>query len=260
MGSFTAVTLASLVAVCVVMAVTAVAGFRLGRHNVVDVSWGLAFVAVAASAFLAGDGEFARRLVLLALVSVWGARLAWHMFRRTSGHGEDPRYAEMLARTGGNPVWAAVRKIYLTQAAAAWFVSLPIQVAAVSSGVLGWIAFAGIVLWMTGIAFEAVGDYQLRRFKESPAHRGKVMDRGLWAWTRHPNYFGDACVWWGIFLIAADAWPGVLTVLSPVLMTYFLAFATGGKLLEKYMQDRPGYAEYQQRVSFFFPLPPRSHA
>ncbi|AEF41557.1 DUF1295 domain-containing protein [Hoyosella subflava] len=257
MGDFLVVSAASLAAIAVLIAVTAVAGFRVGRHNVVDVSWGLAFVSVAAAAAAAGSGEPARRLVVLVLVTVWGVRLAWHMFIRTRGHGEDPRYTEMLQRGSGNPTWLAIRKIYLTQALAAWFVSLPIQVAAVSDGPLGWIAFAGILLWIMGLTFEAVGDYQLRKFKADPANRGKVMDRGLWSWTRHPNYFGDACVWWGIFLIAADVWPGVLTILSPVLMTYFLAFATGGKLLEKHMSERPGYRDYQARVSFFVPLPPK---
>ena len=108
-----------------------------------------------------------------------------------------------------------------------------------------------------GLGFEALGDAQLRRFKADPANKGKIMDRGLWSWTRHPNYFGDATVWWGLFLVSAEAWPGILTVLSPLAMTYFLVFRTGARLLEKEMAKRPGYREYMERTSGFFPLPPR---
>ena len=114
------------------------------------------------------------------------------------------------------------------------------------------------MLWVVGVLFEAVGDHQLRRFKADPANRGVIMDRGLWAWTRHPNYFGDACVWWGLWLASIAAWVSLLTVLSPVLMTYFLVYATGAKLTEKYMRNRPGFDEYRSRTSFFVPTPPKS--
>jgi steroid 5-alpha reductase family enzyme len=114
-----------------------------------------------------------------------------------------------------------------------------------------------VVLWVLGVLFEAVGDHQLRRFKADPANRGIIMDRGLWAWTRHPNYFGDACVWWGLWLASIAAWVSLLTVLSPVLMSYFLVYATGAKLTEKYMRNRHGFAEYRSRTSFFVPMPPK---
>jgi steroid 5-alpha reductase family enzyme len=195
--------------------------------------------------------------LLLALVAVWGLRLAWHMHRRNSGKGEDPRYAEMLGRERGNPTVVAIRKVYGVQALALWFVSLPIQVSAAAGAGVPVVAVVGVAVWLLGVAFEAVGDAELAAFKADPDNRGKVMDRGLWSWTRHPNYFGDASVWWGLWLVAASAWPGVLTVLSPVVMTYFLAFATGAKLLERHMAQRPGYAAYQQRTSAFLPRPPR---
>ena len=115
----------------------------------------------------------------------------------------------------------------------------------------------GAAVWLLGVVFEAVGDAQLARFKADARNKGTVMDRGLWGWTRHPNYFGDSAVWWGLYLVAASAWPGVLTVLSPVVMTYFLVFATGARLLEKEMSKRPGYPEYQQRTSYFIPRPPK---
>jgi steroid 5-alpha reductase family enzyme len=256
-GSFVVVTVCSLVAVAVLMALTAVEGRRQGRVSVVDTTWGIGFVVVAATAALVGDGSGWRRLLLLGLVSLWGLRLAWHMHTRNAGKGEDPRYAEMLAQETGNPTWVAIRKVYGVQGLAVWFVSLPIQVSAAAGDGLAVVVVLGVILWAVGLTFEAVGDHQLKAFKADPATRGTVMDRGLWAWTRHPNYFGDSSVWWGIWLVAASAWPGLLTVLSPVAMTYFLVFATGARLLERHMETRTGYAAYQQRTSYFLPRPPR---
>ena len=116
----------------------------------------------------------------------------------------------------------------------------------------------GAALWAVGFAFETVGDLQLTRFSSDPANRGRVLDTGLWRYTRHPNYFGDACVWWGLSVVAFSAWPGILTVLSPVLMTWLLARGTGKPLLEKDIGSRrPGYREYVERTSGFLPLPPR---
>ena len=250
----------SLLAVVALMLVTAYAGHRAGRVSVVDTAWGLGFVVVAAVAALAGEGVLWRRLLLLALVAVWGLRLAWHMHRRNAGKGEDPRYAQLLEDQPGNPTLVAVRKVYGVQALALWFVSLPVQVSAASGPGVPAVAVVGGVLWLVGVVFEAVGDAQLAAFKADPATKGKVMDRGLWSWTRHPNYFGDSSVWWGLWLAAASAWPGVLSVLSPVAMTYFLVFATGARLLERHLADRPGYAAYQRRTSYFLPRPPRRAA
>lgn len=252
------VALASLLAIVVTMAVTAVIGVRIGRHNVVDVSWGVGFVVIAAVSAAVGTGDLWRRLLMLALVGMWGLRLASHMAVRSRGKGEDPRYEELLGKASGNRTLYAIRKIYVTQGISLWFVSLPVQVSAHSSGGFNVIVVLGMLLWLLGVTFEAVGDRQMAAFKSDPGSRGHIMDQGLWAWTRHPNYFGDACVWWGIFLVAASAWPGVLTILSPVAMTYFLVFATGAQLLERHMAQRPGYREYQERTSYFVPRRPRS--
>ena len=252
-----AVSGSSALAVVVLMGVTVYAGRRAGRVSVVDTTWGLGFVLVASVVALVGDGVLWRRLLLLALVGVWGLRLAWHMHRRNSGKGEDPRYAEMLGRDRGNPTLVAIRKVYAVQALALWFVSLPLQVSAAAGAGVAAVTVVGVAVWLLGVTFEAVGDAQLSAFKADPDSSGKVMDRGLWSWTRHPNYFGDASVWWGLWLVAASAWPGVLTLSSPIVMTYFLAFATGARLLERHMAQRPGYAAYQQRTSAFFPRPPR---
>jgi steroid 5-alpha reductase family enzyme len=248
---------ASLLATLLAMVATALVARRLGRVSVVDITWGLLFVLIAWVSFAVGTGS-GRSLLLAVLVTVWGCRLAWHIRRRALGAGEDPRYEKLLADAPeGKRFGYAVRKVFLVQGLAAWFVSLPVQVAASTNHPVGWIAAAGVLVWLVGVTFEAVGDAQLAAFKADPSSSGQIMDRGLWAWTRHPNYFGDAAVWWGLYVVSAEAWPGVLTVLSPVVMTYVLAFATGARLLESEMAKRPGYPEYQRRTSMFFPLPPK---
>lgn len=247
--------------VVVLMAGTLAVALAVGKHAVVDVSWGLGFVAVALTSYLlgAGQGDDARRLLVLALAAAWGLRLSAHIARRSRGKGEDPRYQAMLERAPGNRTAYAFRKVYLTQGAVMWFVSLPLQVAMFETSAPGWLAWLGVGVWAVGLFFEAVGDWQLDRFRRDPRSRGKVLDSGLWRYTRHPNYFGDACVWWGLSLVAFDAWPGVLTVLSPVLMTWLLARGTGKPLLEKGMASRrPGYADYVRRTSGFVPLPRKS--
>ncbi len=249
--------IASAGAVTVLVVATALWSRAAGRVSVVDTVWGLFFVAVAWTVALVG-GLGSRSLLLALLATVWGVRLAWHIGRRSRGHGEDYRYAAMMAHLPEDQRFAwALKRVFVTQGVIAWFVALPLTVAAATSRPLGLLAWIGVAVWALGVFFEAVGDAQLAAFKADPANRGKIMDRGLWAWTRHPNYFGDSAVWWGIWLIAAEAWPGVLTVLSPVAMTWFLAFRTGARLLEQEMAKRPGYPEYMARTSGFFPLPPK---
>ncbi|MBV8861003.1 MAG: DUF1295 domain-containing protein [Mycobacterium sp.] len=248
---------ASVAALVAVHAVTFVVAQRIGRYNVVDVAWGLGFIAVAAVAAILGDGDAPRRWLLLAMVTVWGLRLSWHIYRRSAGKGEDPRYADLLR---GATLAQVVCKVFFVQGFATWFVALPLQLSAVIGPTprrLFAITVAGVLVWLVGAAFEAVGDRQLRAFKSDPAHRGVVMDRGLWAWTRHPNYFGDACVWWGLWLTTITGWWSLATVGSPLLMTYFLVYVTGARLTEQYMKGRPGFDEYQAQTSFFIPRPPR---
>jgi steroid 5-alpha reductase family enzyme len=256
-GDFVGVAGASVAALLVVHAVTFAIARRIGRYNVVDVAWGMGFIAVALVAALLGDGDVFRRWLLLALVAIWGLRLSWYIYRRSAGKGEDPRYADLLR---GVTLSQAVRKVFLVQGFATWFVALPLQLSAVTGPTprrLLAITVAGVLVWIVGVVFEAVSDHQLRVFKSDPAHRGAVMDRGLWAWTRHPNYFGDAGVWWGLWLITITCWWSLATVGSPLLMTYLLVYVTGARLTEKYMTGRPGFDEYQTRTSFFIPRPPR---
>ena len=246
------VTLASAAGVVVLMTLTVLLARRLGRISVIDVIWGLGFVLVALVSAVLGDGSLGIRLLMLGLVGAWGLRLAIHIGRRARGKGEDPRYEALLAEGKGG----IVRRVLVPQGVAIWFVSLPVQVSSVSTGHLPWLVAVGCVVWLVGLAFETIGDAQLSAYRRDP-DRGPVMDRGLWGWTRHPNYFGDATLWWGLYLVAAAAWPGPLTLLSPVAMSYFLVFATGARLLEKTMMQRPGYPEYAARTSMFFPRPPK---
>ena len=258
MTDFWTVALLSLGTAAAVMTATALAARRIGRVSVVDVAWGIALVAVAlVCALLAGTWQ---SWVLAVLVALWGSRLSWHIFRRAHGQGEDPRYEALLGGTLAEVGFGvAVRRVFLVQGLAIWFVGLPLQAAAIAGADWPVLVWVGAATWLLGVVFESVGDAQLAAYKRDP-DRGPVMDRGLWAWTRHPNYFGDACVWWGIWLAGglASGWvPGLLTLAAPVMMTYFLVFATGARLLEQTMMKRPGYPEYAARTSMFLPLPPR---
>ncbi|MCX5202309.1 DUF1295 domain-containing protein [Streptomyces sp. NBC_00237] len=244
-----------------VMLVTFAVAVRVGMHRVVDVAWGVGFAAVAGVSYAvsgASGGDDGRRLLLLVLTCVWGLRLAFHIAWRGRGHGEDPRYEAMLAKApGGRRNLYALRMVYLLQGALVWLVSLPVQAGMYVSGGVGWIGWAGCAVWAVGLYFEAVGDRQMARFKADPANKGKIMDRGLWSLTRHPNYFGDFCVWWGIFLVAAGSWPvAAVTVAGPVVMSYLLIWGSGKRLLERSMAGREGFAEYAARTNGFFPGPP----
>jgi steroid 5-alpha reductase family enzyme len=209
------------------------------------VAWGLGFAVVAVVSY---DGF----LLPVALTVVWGVRLAVHIGLRNHGKPEDRRYVEIRSR--GN----VVRRVYLTQGVILLLVSLPVQFGQYGDRPPGWLLVLGTAVWLVGFLFETIGDRQLRRFAADPANRGRVLDTGLWRYTRHPNYFGDAAVWWGLYLLACGTWLGVATLPAPLVMTYLLARGTGKPLTEKHLSSsRPGYAEYVRRTSGFFPLPPR---
>jgi steroid 5-alpha reductase family enzyme len=251
--------------VAMAQTVTAVVARRAGRVSVVDVTWGLGFVAVALIGAVFGDGTAWRRILVLVLVAGWGLRLTWHISRKHASSSrpvaEDPRYAELLGgrgiKEGGFAL--AVRKVFLIQGLAMLVVSLPVLAAMTLPVRWPWLVTAGVLVWAIGVFFEVVGDAQLAAYKRlSP--RPPVLETGLWAWTRHPNYFGDACGWWGLWLIGgvASGWEAALvSVVGPVAMTYFLAFATGARLLEQTMMRRPGYPAYAERTPMFLPRPPR---
>jgi steroid 5-alpha reductase family enzyme len=250
---------ATLAAALIVVLVAFAIGVAGGKHRVIDVFWGMGFVVLGLTGLVlsAGHGNDVRRWLVAALTAVWGLRLATYIAWRGRGEPEDPRYEKMLARAPGNRNLFALRQVYLLQGISLWFISFPVQVAQYDPDPPNAVTYLGVAVFAVGLFFEAVGDLQLARFKGNPANEGKVLDHGLWRYTRHPNYFGDACVWWGLWLLAADSWIGVATVICPLAMNYLLLKKTGKPLLESHLSStRPGYAEYIERTSGFFPLPP----
>jgi steroid 5-alpha reductase family enzyme len=264
LAAFGLLLVAAVATVVAAFSVTLVVARATGRHSVVDVTWGLGFVAVAVVAYLVsgvlGVGNAGVRTVALALVAVWGLRLGIYIGWRNRGKGEDPRYAEMLGddHAPGAVTATVLRRVYLPQAGVMLVVSLPVLAAMVRASTVLPVVIVGVVLWLVGFVFESVGDAQLAAFKANPDNKGKVLDSGLWRYTRHPNYFGDACAWWGIFIVAAGHPWALLGVVGPLLMTYLLVSVTGKELTEKSMSQRPGYDEYVRRTSGFLPLPPGS--
>lgn len=228
--------------------------------SIVDPFWGLGFTIVAwASAFVAG-GSVADSAPLVALTSVWGLRLAVHLARRNLGKGEDFRYRAMRKRWGDRFPLVSLGTVFMLQGALLWVVSLPVQLGQDPgpSESLSWLGGAGIAVWAVGLVFEAGGDLQLARFRADAANAGMVLDAGLWRFTRHPNYFGDFCVWWGLFLVAVALGAPWWTAAGPALMSVLLLRVSGVTLLERSLAKRkPGYEEYVRRTSAFFPWPPR---
>ncbi len=234
---------------------------RIKDASIIDIFWGPACALPAVLTFFRTDGAEPRALLLTALVSIWAARLALYLGQRNLGHGEDVRYQNMRRRQGSDEAfarWSLTRVFYL-QGVIAWFVSLPVQIGQFGGDGVGALAVIGALVFAVGLGFETIGDWQLKRFKADPANKGKLMTRGLWAYTRHPNYFGDAAVWTGLTLIALEAPFGFLTILSPAVMAFFLVKVSGKALTERLMEKKyPEYAEYKRRVSGFIPMPPRA--
>jgi steroid 5-alpha reductase family enzyme len=252
-----------LVTVCALVALLAgtfVIGARTGLHSVMDVAWGAGIAVAGAASFLtsAGHGVPGRRWPLAAAAVLWGVRLALHVAVRMRGAGEDPRYRELLDRAPDNRNWYALHTVYLPQLLILWVACLPLAAGMTTPAPTGPITVIGGAVWLVGFVFEVVGDRQLARFRADPANQGQVMDRGLWRYTRHPNYFGDACMWWGLFgLSYGSAWQ-LATVVSPLLMTFILTRGTGQRMTDRRMAaSRPGFAAYAARTSGFIPLRPR---
>jgi steroid 5-alpha reductase family enzyme len=230
--------------------------------SIIDVFWGPGFVLVAVLTWVLPGGDPVRKALLAVLTGVWGLRLGGYLAWRARGRGEDRRYTAMRAKlpAGAFRRWALTR-VFLLQGALIWTISLPIQVGGALSGAGSpwWPVWLGIALWVVGFGFETVGDAQLARFRRD-AVDGAVLGTGLWRYTRHPNYFGDACVWWGIFLVAAGHVAVLpLVVVGPALMTYLLVRVSGKPILERDLSRRkPEYAAYVARTSGFVPWWPRS--
>jgi steroid 5-alpha reductase family enzyme len=232
----------------------------LRNVSIVDAYWGPGFVLVSAWAAWRGEALGPREWMLMACVGLWGGRLGLYLLWRNAGHGEDRRYLDMRRRYGPSFWLSSLLIVFLLQGSLQWLVSLPVQLAMQrGSQDITPVHVVGAVVWLCGWIFETIGDWQLARFKADPTSAGKVMDRGLWRYTRHPNYFGDFLVWWGLFAMAwsqpADAW----SVIGPLTMSLFLLRVSGVSLLEQDIAERrPGYTEYVRRTSAFVPWWPRS--
>ena len=233
---------------------------RLRNASIADVCWGLGFVLLTWLYCFLSPALTPRSWLVAALVTLWGTRLAVHIYRRNHGKGEDRRYQAMRASQGPAFWWHSLFTVFWLQGALLWCVSLPLLAAvrAAHPAALTAVDGLGVVWFAIGFGFEVVGDYQLERFRARPANRGKVLDSGLWRYTRHPNYFGDATTWWGLYAIAVSTPGGWLTILSPLLMTLLLLRVSGVTLLEKGLKaSKPGYRAYVARTPAFFPWFPR---
>lgn len=229
----------------------------LKNSSIVDAFWGTGFVIAGwLYAWLSPEGSPERRLLIVGVVTVWGLRLSLYILRRNWRKPEDYRYQAWRHEAGPSWWWRSYLKVFVLQGMLLWLISAPLLAAMRGEHGLGLLDGLGAVVWAAGFFFEAAGDAQLAAFKANPANKGKVMTGGVWRYTRHPNYFGDAAQWWGFYLIAA-AEGGWWAVFSPLLMTFLLVKVSGAALLEKSMLARPGYAEYARRTSGFFPWFPR---
>jgi steroid 5-alpha reductase family enzyme len=227
--------------------------------TIVDSLWGLGFVLIAWLTFFLSDGFWTRKMLIAVLVTLWGLRLSAYLSWRNWGKGEDPRYGLWREKSGQRFWLVSLFKVFILQALFLWVISLVLQVGqmAAEPSSLTWLDIAGIMVWLIGFVFESLGDWQLARFKSNPANKGRVMDRGLWAYTRHPNYFGESLVWWGICLVTLATPGSWWTILSPIVITAVLLKMTGIPLTEQELiKNRPGYSDYIKHTSAFVPWPP----
>ena len=228
------------------------------RNDVADVAWGMGFVLLAWTSFFLSDDAGLRGLIVSVLVSIWGVRLAWHIHTRNKGKAEDYRYLAWRTEWGKWFYPRSYVQVYLLQGILLFLVAFPVLLINQNGEVaLRWLDFVGIAIWLFGFCFEVVGDAQLRRFIANPANKGKLMQNGLWAYTRHPNYFGEVTQWWGVWLLALSVPNGWLGVIGPLTISFLILKISGVPMLEKKMAENPEFAEYKRRVSMFFPLPPR---
>jgi steroid 5-alpha reductase family enzyme len=236
----------------------------LKNSSIVDPFWGTGFVIANWVYFaLTPDGFAGRKLLISILVTIWGLRLSIYLLWRNWGKGEDFRYQKFREDAGKKWWWYSYFQTFLLQGVLLWIISAPLLAAnyAATPDHLTILDYLAIPVWLLGLFFEAVGDLQLARFKADPANKGKVLDRGVWRYTRHPNYFGDATQWWAYYLIAASASGGFWTIFSPIIMTLFLLRVSGVTLLEKTLTTtKPGYKEYVESTSAFIPWFPRKKA
>ncbi len=259
---FLSMMLATFLCVLTFMTIVFIVAWKIRRTDLVDMAWGLAFIVAAVSSFMLSDtraepGANVQTLITL-LVIVWGLRLAYIIYKRLRSHGEDKRYVELRKEWRGNMALNTYLRIFVVQAVLATIISTAVIFVNISlPRELNVLSFIGLAIWLVGFYFEAVGDAQLKRFLSNPASKGKLLTSGLWSFTRHPNYFGEATMWWGIFVIALSVPFGWFGIITPVIITYLLLFVSGVPMTEKAFDGRPGWEAYKARTSKFFPRLPR---
>ena len=230
----------------------------LRRNDVADVAWGGGFIILALVGQFAAAAVSNRGILVLALLTIWGLRLSLHIGLRNQGKPEDPRYRKWREEWGAHATVRAYFQLFLLQGLLIVVILIPVTyILAHRSSGLTWLDALGAVVWLVGFVFEAVGDLQLARFKKDPGNRGRVITSGLWKYTRHPNYFGEVTLWWGVWLIACSAPGGWKTVFGPATITALILLVSGIPLLEKKYEGNLEFKEYQRRTSAFFPLPPK---
>lgn len=234
---------------------------RLRDASIVDIAWGPIFVLVALIGFVWGDGWEGRRLLVLALVGLWGLRLGYHIYRRNHGRGEDPRYAQWREENGDRWWWLSLFKVFLLQGAVLWIIALPVHLVMTVPGAARFTVWdaVGELVWGVGFLYETIADAQLGAFRADPKRTG-MLDTGLWRNSRHPNYFGEAVLWWGIWMTALSVPMGWVTVVSPILMTLLLRYVSGVPMAERMMEGRDGWESYVRRTPVFIPGPRRRAA
>jgi steroid 5-alpha reductase family enzyme len=231
----------------------------LKDNSIVDIAYGVAFITAAVAVAICCGEVHPRQTLLLFIVSVWGLRLAGHLMLRKHGKGEDFRYRKWREQWGSTFIIRSFIQIYMLQGVVILVIASPFIMAMVAPGrPLGFLDFIGTFIWFTGLTFEAAGDWQLTRFKADPANRGKVMTTGLWRYTRHPNYFGEAVLWWGVYLVALGS-PGTWwTFISPLTIDFLLLKVSGIPMLEKRYEGDPEFEDYRRRTSPLIPWFPRA--
>lgn len=227
--------------------------------SVIDIGWGLGFVLVAWVQYLANESPDFGHTLLTLLVTAWGLRLATHLYLRKRGKGEDWRYVKMRQKWGKGYWWKSFFAIFMLQGLIMFIISSPVTIAAMNPEfTVGVIGFIGFLAWMKGFFFESVGDFQLSQFLANPNNRGQIMQSGLWKLTRHPNYFGEITIWWGVFLIVMQLDYGLLAIVSPLMITYLLLKVSGITLLEKKYDNDPEFQDYKRRTSALIPWMPKN--
>lgn len=226
------------------------------RNDVADIAWGLGFILMAWTSFFLSGYSF-KAIIVNFLVTIWGVRLALHIYKRNKDKPEDARYQEWR-KAWNNFYLRSFLQVFMLQGFLLYLISLPvIYINRAVSGGFGLVEIVGLIVWGIGFYFESEGDKQLKEFVSNPENKGKIMDRGLWQYSRHPNYFGEVTQWWGIFIIALSASGSLFTIIGPLTITILILFVSGIPLLEKRSAERAGWGEYKKKTSVFIPLPPR---